>query len=145
VVFVTEFESAPVLVSHTAETISALAGALAGASASAVKLGRAEGNIAAADDLKDALLADMDAQVLALPARMIGMFRDETDPDRRRDRLIEIRREICIAGFRRALDLFDSAFPIDGANAFAERLANERGSLVRTLSMILKKNLPEGT
>jgi CRISPR system Cascade subunit CasA len=138
-----ELEELPILVNRTVETLAALAGTLAGAAAGAVKLGRTEGRVAAADDLKDALLADMDAQVLALPARVIGVFRDRPDAASRRDRLIKLRREICGAAFHRAVSLFDTAFPIDSANAFARRLIDERGRMIGTMNSILKKNLPE--
>ena len=91
-----------------------------------------------ADDLADALLAGLDASVVALPDRLAGDLvadGDEAWNERRAVREHEILKEA--RGL--ALGLFDGAFPIVGADKTAQTIAVERGKLHRALISVGKR------
>jgi len=113
----------------------AAGGCLAAASRAAVKLGRIEGAAAAADDLRDTFLADLDARVTELPAKLARLNREKTGTDLILAHQAE-GEALFDAAFRLARDLFDAAFPL-GGGTMDEKIAPERSRLVSSLRSVL--------
>ena len=91
-----------------------------------------------ADDLADALLAGLDASVLALPDRL-AEYLVADDDEAWNERRAVCEREILNEARGLALGLFDGAFPIVGADKTAQTIAVERGKLHRALISVGKR------
>lgn len=129
-------EELPAVVGQTVETLGKAANVLAAAARTAARLGRSEGKAAIADDLRDALLANLDARVLALPGALVRDFNAASPADRRK-RQAERQAALYREARTQAMALFDAAFPIDTADVIAQKRAEERGRLVGALQATL--------
>lgn len=131
-------EELPGIVQPILEKLADAANALAAVSRKAVKLGAREGKAALADDLRDALLANLDSEVLALPNTLIVDFQAAGgDSANWRKRCRERETVLYRNAHRQALSLFDTAFPIDTVDAVAVALAKYRREVGAIVHVVL--------
>ncbi|GBD41508.1 hypothetical protein HRbin39_00890 [bacterium HR39] len=112
-------------------------GEMGDALARAGKAAGAEGELP--ERLRDALLTAMDAAAVAYPARVVEAWRahpEEADFDLAVGR---IETEILEAARRRAVELFDEAFPLVTLDGETRRVLAARRALVRALRSIVDR------
>ena len=93
-------------------------------------------------ELRDGLLAGLDARLGEATQAMFEVFAEATDEDLAGEKVVAMRSELVRTVEREALELFDASFPFATIDQMAIRIAGARRKLKSDLSRIVASETP---